>query len=251
MKMPMAARFRGFTLIELAVALVVVALVLGSLLVPLQAQVEQRKTAETQRTLDQAMEALLGFAAANGRLPCPAFATGSEDPPGGGNCNHPYDGFFPAATLGLGPTDAQGYLLDAWGLSQNRIRYAVTTVSPGCSSYAYTTTNGMKNCWSQITGGTVAPNLTVCSTATGIASLTCAAGAKLTDKAPSVIYSLGKNAATGGTGADEAQNTNGDRVFVWHTQSGSNAPNGEFDDIMVWMSPNVLYSRMISAGQLP
>lgn len=244
---------RGFTLIEMAVALVIVALLLGSLLVPLQNQVEQRKTSETQRTLDLALEALLGFAAANGRLPCPASASsnGIEDPyPPTGTCNHPYDGFFPAATLGLSPTDAQGYLVDAWGLQQNRIRYAVTTYSSssGCANNVYTTTGGMKACWSQITAGNVAPNLTVCSSLNGN---NCAAGATLTSTAPAVIFSLGKNAATGGTGVDEAQNLDADRVFVWHTQSGSNAPSGEFDDIMVWMSPSILYSRMISAGQLP
>jgi prepilin-type N-terminal cleavage/methylation domain-containing protein len=253
-----SSRARGFTLIELAVALVVISAVLGSILVPLTTQVEQRKIGDTQRTLDQAMEALLGFAASNGRLPCPASATsnGIEDPVGGGNCNHPFDGFFPAATLGLSPTDAQGYLVDAWGLTQNRIRYAVSNNSSACSNNVFTTTGGMKSCWSSttnpsITAGTLTPTLNVCSTATGIASNNCAAGAVLANTAPAVIFSLGKNAATGGTGADEAENLDGDRAFVWHTPSGTNAPNGEFDDIMVWMSPNILYSWMIRAGQLP
>lgn len=241
----------GFTLIEMAVALVIVALLLGSLLVPLQNQVEQRKTSETQRTLDLALEALIGFAAANSRLPCPADPNGNsgvEVPAGGGNCTFAYNGLFPAATLGLSPTDAQGYLVDAWGLQQNRIHYAVTATSPACANNAYTTTGGMKACWSQIAGGTVAPNLVVCSSLNGN---NCAAGATLTNSAPAVIFSLGKNAPTGGVGTDEAENLSNNRVFVWHTQSGSSAPNGEFDDIMVWLSPSILYSRMISAGQLP
>jgi type II secretory pathway pseudopilin PulG len=104
----------------MAVALVIIALI-GSLMIPLKSQVEQRKTAETQRTLELALEALYGFAAANGRLPCPASAgsNGIEDPPGGGACAHPFDGFFPAATLGVGPVDAQGYLVDGWALPQN------------------------------------------------------------------------------------------------------------------------------------
>jgi prepilin-type N-terminal cleavage/methylation domain-containing protein len=242
----------GFTLMEMAVALVVLALLLGSLIVPLQTQVEQRKITETQRTLEMAMEALLGFAAVRGRLPCPAWApNGVEDPPGGGPCNHPFDGFFPAATLGINPVDTQGYLLDAWGLPQNRMRYAVTNTSPGCAANAYTTPGGMRACWTTMTGGGAAPTLTVCSTATGIVAGDCAAGATLTSAAPAVIFSLGKNAPAGGTGADEAHNLDGNRTFIWHTPTGTNAANGEFDDIMVWMSPNVLYSRMISAGQLP
>ena len=60
---------RGFTLIEMAVALFIITLVLGSILVPLNTQVEQRKTTDTQRILAHAMEALAGFAAVNGRLP--------------------------------------------------------------------------------------------------------------------------------------------------------------------------------------
>ena len=42
-----------------------------------------------------------------------------------------------------------------------------------------------------------------------------------------------------------------DRVFVSHTPTPSNAANGEFDDIVVWISPNILFSRMVAAGQLP
>lgn len=247
---------RGFTLIEMAVALFIITLVLGSILVPLTTQVEQRKTTDTQRILDQAMEALAGFAAANGRLPCPASSTsnGVEDPVGGGNCNHPFDGFFPAATLGIGPVDAQGYLVDGWASMQNRVRYAVTNNSSGCAANLYTTTGGMRACWNTNPGITttgLSPTLTVCSTATGIAGGNCAAGATLTSTAPAIIFSLGKNAATGGTDLDEAENIGNNRVFVWHTPTSNNAPNGEFDDIMTWMSPNILYSRMISAGQLP
>ena len=63
-------RVRGFTLIEMAVAMFIIALLLGSILVPLQTQIESRNFENTQRILDQAREALIGFAAANGRFPC-------------------------------------------------------------------------------------------------------------------------------------------------------------------------------------
>lgn len=58
----------GFTLIELAVALVVVTLILGGLLVPLNTQLEQRKSSDTQKSLDEIKEALIGFAVANGSV---------------------------------------------------------------------------------------------------------------------------------------------------------------------------------------
>ena len=47
---------------------------------------------------------------------------------------------------------------------------------------------------------------------------------------------------------DETANGNADRVVVSHTPTtGAN----EFDDIVAWLSPNVLYNRMIAAGRLP
>jgi prepilin-type N-terminal cleavage/methylation domain-containing protein len=242
-------RTRGFTLIELAIALFIITLVLGSLLVPLSTQVAQRKTSDTQKALEESKEALLGFAVANGRLPCPASATsnGVESFQGAfaaSACN-PSDGFLPAATLGLAPTDGQGYAIDAWG---TRIRYAVTTAN----SNAFTVGNGMR-----ATGiAVLAPDLHVCATSSNITATDCGTatdltGSTTTNWAPVVIYSLGPNWATGGTGADEAANLNNDKVFVFHVRSDSSNPNGEFDDIVTWLSKNVLYNRMVSAGQLP
>ena len=51
-------RSRGFTLIELAVALFIIALLLGSILVPLATQVEQRQISETQKTMEEIRDAL-------------------------------------------------------------------------------------------------------------------------------------------------------------------------------------------------
>ena len=62
----------GFSLIELAVVIAIISLLLGSLLVPLRSQVESRKLTDTQKILDDAREALMGYAAANGYFPCPA-----------------------------------------------------------------------------------------------------------------------------------------------------------------------------------
>jgi len=249
---PCVKNSTGFTLVEMAIVLVIIGLLLGGLLMPLSAQLEQQRISQTQKYLEQIKEALLGFAAANGRLPCPATAAtnGVENPAGGGVCTNPFNGFLPAVTLGLTPIDNQGYAVDAWGLTQNRIRYAVTT----SNGSAFTTPGGMR-----ATGmGALAPNLFVCASATGITAATCGAavGNTLVSTAPVVIYSLGRNAVSGGTSVDETANpnpnsANNDPVFVSHTPTQAGATNGEFDDIVTWLSVNTLFSRMIAAGALP
>jgi type II secretory pathway pseudopilin PulG len=235
---------------EMAIVLLIVGLLLGGLLMPLQTQINNQRVAETQKYLDQIRDALLGYAAANGRLPCPATAAGGgvESPLGGGACAPipPYNGFLPAVTLGLSPVDAAGYAVDAWG---NRIRYAVTTANAS----AFTTAGSMRT-----TGiGALAPDLRVCASATGITATDCGPAANaLTNNAVIVVYSLGRNAGTGGIGLDEAANpnpnsANNDQVFVSHPPALAGAANGEFDDIVTWLSPNTLYNRMLAAGALP
>lgn len=244
----------GFALIEMAMVLAVVALLVGGLLTPLTLQIEQQKIRETQRTLEDAKEALIGFAIANGRLPCPASlsSNGQEsfDAAAGGNdsngkCSNFYNGYLPAVTLGMAPLDASGYAVDAWGLAQNRIRYAITL----SNNNAFTTTGGMATAFTG-TGG-LAPNLRVCVTATGIVAANCGTAGSLANNAIAVVYSLGKNAPTGGSGLDEAANLNGDAVFVSHAVAPTTSANGEFDDMLTWLSTSILFNRMVAAGRLP
>jgi type II secretory pathway pseudopilin PulG len=257
---PARRRSRGVSLVELAIGLLILSLIIGGLLVPLASQVEQSRVSQTQRQLEEIREALIGFALANGRLPCPAspLSNGleSQNPAGSGICTNPWDGFVPAVTLGLSQVDAQGYSVDAWGLAQNRVRYAVTT----SNTNAFTRAGQMR-----ATGmAALAPDLHVCASGTGIVggggNLCGAAGNTLSQNAVAVIYSVGANAATttGGMSLDEAQNpnpnpnnTNNDRAFVSRVRSVPGAAAAEFDDLVTWLSPNVLYSRMVMAGQLP
>ena len=239
---------RGFTLIEMAIVLLIITLLLSALLVPLSTQVEQRKIAETQKTLEEIKEALFGFAIANGRLPCPANAgsNGKENTatPGTGPCDGAL-GFVPAVTLGISPTDSQGFAIDGWG---QRIRYAVTPAN----SYAAAITDGIRSL--TLGMGGFSPDLHVCASSIGVTTSACGPPGNtntLTATAPALIYSLGTNWATGGTGPDEAENLDNDVVFVSHVPSSATAANGEFDDIVVWLSPNILFNRMVAAGKLP
>ncbi len=255
--MPLKRSSGGFSLAELAIVLVIVALLLGGMLMPLAAQNELRKAAETRKSLQEVRDALLGFAIAHGRLPCPAVAgsTGSEMGGGAVACtgaaNGVADGFLPGMAMGLAPSDEQGYLLDAWG---NRVRYAVT-VAPGAAPNAFTTNNGISSYW-RANGAPPAADLQICTNSASISNggtrnADCNAGNALTKGAVAVIYSLGKNSAAGGAGADEAANVNADRVFVFHEPRSAGASGGEFDDVVVWLSANILYNRMVAAGNLP
>src|SRR5688500_12439959 len=148
----------GFTLVELAVALLIITLLIGSVMIPLQTQIESRKLEETQRLLDQAREALLGYASSYGHFPCPATDTSNGREPADANhapvvvppalpnpCPSGYHGFLPAAQLGFTPVDAQGYAVDSWASSPtaNRIRYAISNHMVGGIVNAFTLSGGM------------------------------------------------------------------------------------------------------------
>lgn len=248
---------RGFTLVEVAIVLIIVTLLAGGLLMSITAQRELAASSETQRRLNEAKEALLGFAAANGRMPCPASGmtgtTGIESPVGGGACTTGWIGFLPAVTLGLSPTDEEGYALDAWN---NRIRYAITTDAnaTSCASpnFCFATTDGIKGVWNS-NPSLLQPDLQVCSTASAATgaggSAACATGTALATNAVAVVFSRGANGGLAPSSADEIANGDDDRLFISHTPTPAGA--NEFDDLVVWLSPNILYNRMISAGRLP
>lgn len=243
-------RTKGFTLVEMAMVLAIVALLLTGLVPTISGQLEQRRSAETKKQLEDIQQALIGFAIIKGRLPCPATSSsnGLENPSTGGTCSNFFDGFVPGATLGMNSLNEQGLVLDAW---DNPIRYVVTSwdsTSPAVTD-VYTSADGLAT----VGLSSLSPNLLVCNTATGITGSACASGTALTADpgVPVVIFSTGKNGASGGTGTDESENLDGDRFFVSHTPTASSSSNGEFDDLMVWISNQVLLNRMVSAGKLP
>ncbi|MDZ4098128.1 MAG: type II secretion system protein [Methylophilaceae bacterium] len=237
----------GFSLVEMAVVLVILGFVISALLLPLQGQREIGFRTQTENQLEIARKALIGFAQANGRLPCPAIdgATGVEVAGGGGvigtdNCAVQL-GFLPAVTLGITPTDVDGYAIDAWN---NRIMYAVSQNSVGGAVTADFTTSGDMN---TVGISALNPNdLRVCNSSTN-----CSNTIFLINNAVAVIYSRGQNAAIGG-GPDELNQGNDlpPLVFYSRTPTASTSVDGEFDDMVVWISPYVLYNAMITAGQL-
>jgi type II secretory pathway pseudopilin PulG len=203
--------------------LMIVGLLLGGLLVPLSAQMEQRNIGETRKTLDEIQQALIGYAIVNGHLPCPANATiptGSANA-GVDNCSVTTGGVLPWATLGVSETDA-------WG---RRFTYAVTS--------SFTTT----------------PTLTLASNGNLTVLTAASGGSNVAINIPAVIVSHGKNgygaytqagtALSASPDLDEQDNYDPDAYFV------SKTPTPTFDDQVVWISPNILFNRMVAAGKLP
>ena len=201
---------KGFSLLELAIALAVVGLLLGGLLIPLSTQVAQRNESATQKQLDEIKEALLGFAAANGRLPCPASAAskGLESFAAGGDASNgdcgnasggAFIGFVPGVTLGLSQVDAEGFAVDAWGNNPyNRIRYAVSSDTLNSVQYPFTRFGGMRS--ATMSWVASAELLHVCATGTGVAltggAWHCAAGGDATNTLTFNIPGSSKGAGT-------------------------------------------------------
>jgi type II secretory pathway pseudopilin PulG len=252
--MQLRARQYGFTLTEMAISFLIITLLLGGAIMTMTAQMEQRNQEETQRRLNAAVDAIMGYAVANRRLPCPASAgtTGDEAPAGGGTCTTWYGGFLPARTIAFQPVDSSGYGLDVWG---NRIRYAVANLITSCTGSS-TTPHFTSAANLKANGVSCLPNdLDVCNTAVGSSATACASTTvrvASTQTVAFIVYSTGKNGAVASSyGTDETENIDADRVFVTRTPSGSDSALGTFDDLMVIVPVGVLYSKLINAGVLP
>jgi prepilin-type N-terminal cleavage/methylation domain-containing protein len=249
---------RAFTLLEVMLALLILAILLAGISVPLATQVALRRHEETRRVLDEARDAVLGFAATQGRLPCPASASSRGEEsfvPGGsaldGRCSNFHDGFLPAASLGLSPLDAEGFARDGWGTPANRVRYAVFGDGRAVGGVAnpLTRTNGMRQATLAALGE--APGyLTICALGMSATASGCGPAAhRLTHRAAFVLLSPGANAVASAAGPDERRNLDGDGVFVF--REASTAKGDEFDDILAWVPVTVLAGRLVSSGRLP
>lgn len=305
----------GFTLAELAIAMVIIGLLLASAFIPLSAQVELRAIADTQRTMDGIREAIIGFAQANGRLPCPAIpgtATGAVDgttsEPAGVEDTNPYPasatavcrralGVVPWSTLGVPETDSWGRRFtyrvspayadyyNVAALSPWETKTTTTPASPGNQTAASPTLP-----CATVNPAPAAPTSFALCTVGDIAvfspteaTRTASPTAAIAKGIPAIIVSHGKNGhgayqAFSGipmanpTGAHELANVTGtpaatptswfasyayySRNYSAYAGTCSDTATGatpfcEFDDVVTWISPSMLISRMVSAGKLP
>ena len=301
----------GFTIIEIAIVLLIVTILLGYTvaLFPIQQELKQYRQAE--REMELIVDHLIGFAQVNGRLPCPDTSGGVGNVAGTVNGvldgfedtadnfrNHPdggvgtswgddddladdnifdgevdgclaFSGFLPAGTLGItGGIDATtGRLLDPWG---QPYRYAVSDINADFNAdlddgdndigigLDLVTPNGIREEGLPAFATTISPpDLFICndSNAAG-ADLTCAdvSGADVVTNIAAVVISTGKDRGSvaseiQGENTDDFQDGTNDKVYIYATRS--DVAGAEYDDIVKWISTNVLFSKMIEANQLP
>lgn len=255
----------GFSLVELALGMFILAIVLGALLRPLANQIEQQKYRQTEQDLEQIREALYGYAMANGRLPRPAVSeldgseaaqcagdntkektsvgiSGSSESAANGFAKA-CSGFVPFATLGVARSDAYGKLY------MYSVSGRFTVADPPL-------TFGDAGVWRIQTRAGADPTKLV----------------NLAENVVAVVRSFGaRNFGRSIQGSDIANDMhgNGDETFNSGTQPGNSAlealtfryrlPStqanpawgGVFDDQMVWIPTSLYVRRMVEAGKLP
>jgi len=243
-------RQRGFTLIEMAIVLVIITILIGGLAVPLSAQIQARRIAETRHDMEAIHDALIGYAMSHTfphptlpgevrhYLPCPDNNNdGLEDARNAaGLCTDKRAG-LPWITLGVKGADA-------WG---NRYTYGVDRIYSNDQQGFNSTPTGTP------------AELAIYPKAT------CTAPVVMND-IPAVVVSHGPQGRgslnmNGGTplapanvAADERQNLNvasGLLPCNLTTKFVSRTPTEDFDDLVIWLSSNELFNRVCPAGGCP
>jgi len=230
-----SAAMLGFSLLEMALALVILSLMMGWLMTPLRVQHGLQKYQQTEQRLSVAQQALLGHAIIYHYLPCPD----ADQPPDGwenvlANQSCASDeGVLPWLQLGLVATDA-------WG---RFFRYRADS----------TFTHHAQ--WFTVSAAENASNIQVIGDAGALTSTP--------SRPAAIILSHGENglggiqsvaggqvhAMTAPTHPDEQENADGDLIFVDKAQQ--QAGSAVFDDRMVMLSPKVLIQQMVQAQRLP
>lgn len=240
---------QGFTIVEIAVALVIVGLLLAGLLGPLSTRVEQAQRQKTTELSEEVKEALLGFVAIHGYLPCP---TTEQDP---NNSNYGLaatscppasltdDAILPWATLGVSPTDA-------WG------RPRTQASDPWAGYWRYRVDRNFANPALPITLCTPFSQSDALEVEDPRGHLMTASGLPAPSICPpppppvpgerpvAIIYSAAKDADLDGKDEDGQNVTYNSRYTAGDYSAG-------FDDMVIWIGRPLLFNRMIASGQLP
>lgn len=242
---------RGFSLVELAVVLVLVGIVMTMGLKTVTATLENAAYAETRAKQERLKTALIVFLRTNGRLPCPdnsgGLASGIEASTCTVNAGDGY-GIVPWVTLGIDRDAA----LDGWG---NFITYRVANGSPAGKRWTSKTT-GTSFDINELKTPTPALTIQEVDSAGGALQL-------VTKNAVAVFLSHGPNgygAKTtkvgaripfGDAGAGEQTNASDLTLFIKRPVSDAvGAFNGPYDDLVVFLTPDMLLQPLVDDGTI-
>lgn len=235
---------KGFSLIEIAIVVVIIAFMLGSLLGPLGNRMEQGKTEQTSAQLDEIVEAIYGFVVINGRLPCwDVDDDGIEDRTGANNACAALPGGtaqpeLPWITLGTSQFDEWGqnfiYFVDFEFVDDTTVNPHTTNTAASCANIVSTITFDICSIGAyNVTDGVTADDPTDDPVANSV---------------PAIVFSAGKPKGT--LHVDETSNLNKDTNIIHRDFRPENSP-APFNDIVRWIPTNILIGKMVEAQRLP
>lgn len=235
---------KGFTLVEVAIVLLVLGILSRSFLQPIASAQVHQKYLKTESKLESIKESLLAHVIATGALPCPVSLKRVKEQVVEKRKNiicKVGQGGLPAKALAIsGPTNQNGALLDIW----NRpYLYAVSlanhasegnTTLPDWTSSGEASSVGISN---------LSSNLTLCTDANAVE---CPMRRIRANELAFVVLSHGRLMTDSRL---ESENIDNDTTFVLAEQSSQEA--NFYDDQLVWASAQELIYWMLRAAWLP
>ncbi len=216
---------RGFTLIEMAVVLVIIGLLIAAFLTPLGIQRDIKDYSQAKLELERIRESIYGYAMINGRLPCPSTTTNPAD---NVNYGHGDASCLLTSAAGVLPWKDLGvHEVDSWGTPRT------TVVEPWTGYWVYRVDPAF------------ATTFSLSTLTTGNIDIRKADGTSQTiaaERAVAVICTAGKDRILNG------QNVTFETANPVY-EDGELTPI--FDDMCIWITRPSLFNRMVSAGKLP
>lgn len=252
---------KGFTLVEMALVLLIIGLLTKIAIAPLAGMQEHRMRMQAEQQLQGVREAVFSHIVAYGAIPCPLpdesagpslsqqntlGAAGFGVSPGGSVIQSASvctvsAGVVPAKQLRLaGSVNTMGALLDPWG---NVYRYTVSLSNAdneGSTDWPDWTTAGEA---AAVGIGNLSADLVLCSNAT---SGNCRGRNIRADQIAFVVLTKGADESTS---ASQSENLDNDNYFVVTEESIQQGQ--QYDDIVVWGSAADVMYWMLRMGWLP
>lgn len=245
---------KGFSLIEMAIILIMVSIIAGGVLTLLPKNSDKNLQDVMASKMDRIQDAILAYTHENGMLPCPADITTAVSTAAfgiaAGNCNTSIAGdiavgsfglrmgMIPVRTLGL----SDDYAFDSWG---NRIRYGVirqlavnsTDFENFATTYSGLSPNTRTFEIRDVSGNPInSPNSYAAPTANNsVAYILLSHGANGNGAVP---FAGGASPACPASGLLDQENCNGDRIF--RDVSFNTSSVNYFDDFIRWKTYNQL-----------